>query len=213
MNTLECSSRGDRRFSAFYAKVDVFGKPASIEEHYQLSKVFLSKPKPMSDRGIIGVKRQFSTVKEVKDFQKKGNEPKEFRLNDTFYPVQYLSSWYKLLWVKYLDKHPELVDFASQFEDFTDMFRGKSINCQADVIRQYVKTGRASVMHDCRDFLCLLKCSNESFKSDIENDLTEVENYFWEQYKKASFRVVPGHWPEFKAKPRLITGSPEIMTR
>jgi len=33
---LECSSRGDKRFSAFYAKVD--GK--SIEERYQAAKVF-----------------------------------------------------------------------------------------------------------------------------------------------------------------------------
>jgi hypothetical protein len=33
---LECSSRGDRRFSAFYAKVD--GR--TIEEWYQASKVF-----------------------------------------------------------------------------------------------------------------------------------------------------------------------------
>ena len=33
---LECSSRGDRRFSAFYAKVDGI----SIESHYQSAKVF-----------------------------------------------------------------------------------------------------------------------------------------------------------------------------
>lgn len=33
---LECSSRGDKRFSAFYAKVN--GK--SIEEQYQAAKVF-----------------------------------------------------------------------------------------------------------------------------------------------------------------------------
>lgn len=26
----------------------------------------------------------------------------------------------------------------------------------------------------------------------------EVQKYFLEQYKKASFRVVPGHWPNFK---------------
>jgi hypothetical protein len=28
------------------------------------------------------------------------------------------------------------------------MFRGKCINCQADVIRQYVKQGRRSIMND-----------------------------------------------------------------
>jgi hypothetical protein len=33
---LECSSRGDKRFSAFYARLDGI----SIEQHYQSAKVF-----------------------------------------------------------------------------------------------------------------------------------------------------------------------------
>lgn len=28
----------------------------------------------------------------------------------------------------------------------------------------------------------------------------EVSEYFREQYGRASFRVVPGHWPDFKSK-------------
>lgn len=28
----------------------------------------------------------------------------------------------------------------------------------------------------------------------------EIYDYFSEQYGKASFRVVPGHWPDFKSK-------------
>jgi hypothetical protein len=28
----------------------------------------------------------------------------------------------------------------------------------------------------------------------------EVMEYFTEQYKKANFRVVPGHWPDFTSK-------------
>lgn len=27
-----------------------------------------------------------------------------------------------------------------------------------------------------------------------------VKEYFHEQYKKADFSVVPGHWPDFKTK-------------
>lgn len=38
MKILECSSRGDKRFSAFYAKVEVFSKLDSIENHYQSCK-------------------------------------------------------------------------------------------------------------------------------------------------------------------------------
>ena len=35
---LECSSKGDKRFSALYAKVKVFGVYDSIENHYQNCK-------------------------------------------------------------------------------------------------------------------------------------------------------------------------------
>ena len=28
----------------------------------------------------------------------------------------------------------------------------------------------------------------------------EVMAYFFERYEKANFRVVPGHWPDFKTK-------------
>jgi endo-1,4-beta-D-glucanase Y len=50
-----------------------------------------------------------------------------------------LTDWYRLLWVKYLDENPGLVEYARQFDEFTDMFRGKNtVNCQADVIRDYI---------------------------------------------------------------------------
>lgn len=38
MKILECSSKGDKRFSAFYAKIKVFGIYDSIENHYQNCK-------------------------------------------------------------------------------------------------------------------------------------------------------------------------------
>ena len=36
---LECSSRGDKRFSAFYARLKIYGNK-SIEEIYQARKIF-----------------------------------------------------------------------------------------------------------------------------------------------------------------------------
>jgi hypothetical protein len=30
--------------------------------------------------------------------------------------------------------------------------------------------------------------------------LTEIEEYFYAKYEKASFRVMPGHWPDFLSK-------------
>lgn len=129
--TLECSSAGDTRFSAYYARVTLFGKTKTIEEWYQLSKRF-GKIRPMSVR------------------EAKGKAPTHLIINGKRYSAHYLTQWYKLLWLKYLDDHPELVQYAAQFDEFTDKFRGKRIvNCQADVIRQYVKQGRQSIIDEC----------------------------------------------------------------
>ena len=129
---LECSSRGDKRFSAFYAYVKVNGVNDSIEHHYQNAK----RPIP-----------------------KKGAKPEYLEIGGNHYPTSCLTAWYLLLWVKYLDEHPELVEFAKQFDDFHDMFVGAhTLNSQADAVRLYVKQGRKSIMQrqDVQDFLHLM---------------------------------------------------------
>jgi uncharacterized phage-like protein YoqJ len=139
--TLECSSVGDPRFSAMYAYVEVFGVKRFIEDHYQLSKRFGDDHPPKNK------------------WQAKGKKPTHFVVNGKEYDTKYLSMWYKLLWCKYLDQNPELVAYAKNYDDFTDVFRGQSMNCQADVIKQYVKEGRKSIITECREFIDLIKCN------------------------------------------------------
>jgi len=113
---LECSSKGDRRFSAMYAKVEAFGVLDTIENHYQ-------KCKRTANGNPV----------------RKGQPVNHMVLNSRRFPVEMLTDWYRLLWIKYLDGNSELVEYAKGFDVFTDMFRGKNtINCQADVIRDYV---------------------------------------------------------------------------
>lgn len=138
VNILECSSKGDKRFSAFYANVSVFGKYTSIERHYQGSKKFY-------DKSIT---------------KAKGLDPDYLEINGIILDKKYLTPWYKLLWVKYLDQNADLVEYASGFDDFHDMFEGKrTVNCQANVIRQYIKEGRYSIMNEelIKEFLLILK--------------------------------------------------------
>lgn len=141
---LECSSRGDRRFSSLYAYVDVFGKRDSIENHYQLSKVFVKW-------GEVYIPNDF---KESKSLQRKsGYNLVGFQINGAFFELKYLSVWYKTLWCLYLKANPSLVDYASKFDTFTDCFKGKNtINCQADVIAQVVKDGLDSLEEECIPF-------------------------------------------------------------
>lgn len=133
---LECSSKGDKRYSAFYANVTVFGRNTNIERHYQSCKKF-------NDPTIT---------------KAKGLQPDFIEIKGKKLDKKYLTPWYKLLWVKYLDNNPDLVEYASQFDDFHDIFKGKNtINCQADVIRQYIKQGRESIIEECKEFIELLK--------------------------------------------------------
>ena len=138
MRVLECSSKGDKRFSAFYAKVSINNKLTSIENHYQLSKRFDNYvPKTWRDS--------------------KGKKPTHFVVGKNKYEMKYFSMWYKALWLKYLDKNPDLVEYAMEFDNFNDIFKGKALNCQADVIRQYVKEGRSSILNEIQPFLIRMK--------------------------------------------------------
>ena len=139
MKVLECSSKGDKRFSAFYARVKVYGKLDSIENHYQLSK-------------------RFGTVVPRTWKDAKGKQPTHFCVGNVNFEVEHLTAFYKLLWYKYLRANPPLIDYANQFDDFNDIFKStKSLNCQADVIRQYIKEGPDSILRDCEEFLALLR--------------------------------------------------------
>lgn len=140
---LECSSKGDKRFSAFYAKVKIFGKYDSIENHYQLCKR-IGDFMPKIWRDV------------------KGKAPTHFHLDGFDYDLRYLSSFYDLLWVSYLDKNPDLVEYAKEFDDFNDIFKGKSKNCQADSIRKYIKNGRKSILEEHKEFIDLIKANKST---------------------------------------------------
>ena len=138
MKVLECSSKGDKRFSAFYAMVEVNGITASIENHYQLSK-------------RIG---DF-TPKTWRDV--KGKKPTHFVVNGKSCELKLLSQWYELLWVKYFINNPELLAYAQSFDEYNDMFKGKALNCQSDVIRKICRHSVRYVFNDCVELVNILR--------------------------------------------------------
>lgn len=115
---LECSSRGDKRFSAFYAKLKKYDNK-SIEYLYQNSK--------RTKEGFVPGKGR-----KVDYVVWEGNK----------YKPTVLTKLYEKLWRIYFIENPELLEYAKQFDTFTDMFRGKAINCQADVIAKLVKEAK-----------------------------------------------------------------------
>lgn len=142
MKTLQCHSRGDKRYSPFYAKVSVNGSLKSIEEHYQHAKVINGK-QPNTWREGKGRRPEAWVVNSLR-FGK--DETLDGRFN---VGVQY----YIALWLKHLRANPKLIEYASQFDEFVDPFKGSFPFCQADVIRQAVKHGVESLKPMCQPLL------------------------------------------------------------
>ena len=141
MKILECSSAGDKRFSAFYAKVTFNGVYDTIENHYQQCK------RDANNNPC-----------------RKGQRVAYCVIKNKQLPATYLTAYYRLLWLKYLKEHPDLVEYATQFDEFTDKFRGKAINCQADCVRAFVKKDRSF-------FNCVLELKTNLTQAKIETIL------------------------------------------
>ncbi len=101
---LECSSRGDKRFSAFYAKVN--GKP--IEHIYQGAKKFL-----VNQRVVTGL-----PWKKAKKWGKPIN-------------TEELAILYKELWKEYLLNNPSFINILKKASGLSDIFGKEGHQCQA----------------------------------------------------------------------------------
>lgn len=149
---MECSTVGDIRFSAFGAKVKAFGVEDYIEFFYQFAKGFEGKIVPKyTDPWHIKMEH----TRKIK-----GKKPDFMILGKQKYDVTLLAQWYHLLWIRYLDVNPELVEYLKLFDDYNDVFKGKSLACQADTIRKYIKDGRESLLAECEEL-------NSKFKNPI----------------------------------------------
>lgn len=99
---LECSSKGDKRFSAFYAKTK--GSNLSIEARYQAGKKF--------EDGSTGL-----TWKEAKGRKAVNQED--------------CSKFYSFLWDEYIQENPELLTILKQASGLSDVFGQEGHCCQA----------------------------------------------------------------------------------
>ena len=100
---LECSSRGDKRFSAFYARIKKYGNK-TIEELYQAAKVF--------EDGSTGL-----TWREAKG-RKTVNAEETARL-------------YRKLWQRYIKENPRLLRVLIDASGLSDIFGQEGHMCQA----------------------------------------------------------------------------------
>ena len=100
---LECSSRGDRRFSAFHARIGGRGN-RSIEEIYQAAKVFPDGSTGLSWRQAKG--RMPANMEEVRNL-------------------------YGRLWDEYMAENPSLLGVLTAASGLSDMFGQQGRACQA----------------------------------------------------------------------------------
>jgi len=138
MSVLHCHSQGDKRFSAFYAYVDFLGMRDTIEKFYQLSKRIESFAP--------------STIMEGK-----GKKPTHFCVRGITFDASYALLFYQTLWVMYFRQNPDLYEYARQFDDFHDRFKGKSKINQENTIRRIVRIGLDEASKECVPFVLYLK--------------------------------------------------------
>jgi len=100
---LECSTKGDRRFSAFCARIDGRGG-MSIEEIYQSAKVFAN--------GETGLSWQDA----------KGRIPVN---------ADEVARLYSTLWDEYIDENPQLLLILKMVSGLSDRFGQYGHVCQA----------------------------------------------------------------------------------
>ena len=101
---LECSSRGDVRFSAFYARLRLFGG-RSIEEMYQAAKLFADGSTDLTWREAKG--RRCVNMDEVR-------------------------ALYSRLWDLYIEENIALLDTLRQASGVSDVFGQQGHACQAE---------------------------------------------------------------------------------
>lgn len=159
---LQCHSRGDRRFSPFNCIVEAFSVTASIEHHYQVSKVFEGEQRPRDwreakhfkkpvNKGGLGLRQTGWQIGPLRLPVRPNASGTSFVLED--FGIQH----YCLLWLRYLLRNPELIEIASGYDDYEDPFRGDFPFCQADVIRQVVTCGVESLRPMAAELIALLE--------------------------------------------------------
>lgn len=100
---LECSSRGDSRFSAFFAKIKKRGN-RTIEEIYQAAKVF--------ENGETGLGWR----------RAKGRSPINYEETKALYST---------LWDEYIEENPNLLSVLKEASGLSDLFGQEGRCCQA----------------------------------------------------------------------------------
>jgi len=102
---LECSTRGDKRFSPFFARIKRYGK--TIEDIYQGAKVFPDGSTGLGWKEAKG--RKCTNLDEVREL-------------------------YDLLWEEYLEENPHLKDILVNVTGVSDRFGKEGETCQAETL-------------------------------------------------------------------------------
>ena len=173
---LECSIRGDKRFCALFAKITIKGKEKSIEEWYQEAKRTADGKKAGKGKAFDHIVCPFTGDK---------------------LPAVDAEDLYRGLWITYLSKKPELVEYASQFDEFSDMSQSEPNNLDfieainglqpdpaissADVIESYVKGDRERYVSAVKSSNWYKNILEHKPKKPFTQQISEAQNRAEEQ--------------------------------
>lgn len=176
---LECSSRGDKRFSPVYARISIRGKEQSIEE-------FFLNARRTEDGKRAGRNKPFDYI--VCPFT--GDK----------LPAKDAADLYRGLWISYFNKNPDLVEYAAQFDDFSNAFHKDGLfGSHEEVIGAYVKGDReryvASVKasHWYKNMSHRLSSKAQKKRPTLDEQIQGAETKAGEKTSEQMSMFGPGH--------------------
>lgn len=173
-NVLEVSSKSDseagRRLSAFYQKIEIWGKITSVESAYQASKKF--------EYGGPYVDLLFEDPRTAKRDERLKNSGRVigFCLMGRDYPIVPQTAFYDWLYCQALGKFDKwVVEKLSKIDAFTDIEFNpeRQVNCQARSCAIIVALAERGILaRACADFDTFVEIVYEHQAVDAQPDLT-----------------------------------------
>jgi hypothetical protein len=143
--------------NGFSAKVKAFGWYTSIENHLQMSKVFIL---PDGNEVSPASWKESKLMAKPEDAGGLGfRQADHFKLPDgrMIPSIYYYFGWYTHLWLTFFDRNPNIVKYAKQFDGFVDPYRGHSVIGVDSCIKIYTKQGREYLEARSWDFYGYLR--------------------------------------------------------
>lgn len=150
---LDCSPTGEPLLCGHSAMLNVYGKVDTIDNHLQMAKRFYL----LDEDGKPALTALDEHIYKVPNVDlHRGRHPDECFIGTLKLKQGFIGQWHILLWVKYLDAHPELAKYITNFIRFVDHSSPSEMVEATTIFKRYTTSGRDGLLDDAKVLLGIL---------------------------------------------------------